>query len=272
MPLPTPKKREPKDKFIHRCMSVAKDEFPNQKQRLAVCHSQFAKKKEVDEMELKQFSAPFEIKDIDEDKGEFEGHAAIFDKVDGMGDIIVPGAFKKSLHTHPKKKVKMLRQHNMGDIIGVWDVIKEDSDGLFVKGRLLLQLQKAQETFILMKEGVLDSMSIGFRTVVDEFDSKKMIRKLLEVKLFEISVVAIPAQKDALITGVKHVSPTDITTKRELENALRDAEFSESTSKFIAAGWNPPAHRDDEGEDETVKRIRRLTETVKTATGEIRHG
>lgn len=223
-------------------------------------------------MELKQFSAAIELKALDEDKGEFEGHAAIFDKADSMNDIIVPGAFKKSLRTHPKKKVKMLRQHNMADIIGVWDTIKEDSDGLFVKGRLLLQLQKAQETFILLKEGVLDSMSVGFRTVVDEYDSVKQIRKLLEVKLFEISLVAIPAQKDALVTSVKHVSPTDITTKRELENALRDAKFSESTSKFIASGWNPPARRDDEGEDETVKCIRRLTETVKTATGDIRHG
>lgn len=47
MPLPTPKKGEGKDKFISRCMgnTQAKRDFPDQQQRLAVCHSQFRRKK-----------------------------------------------------------------------------------------------------------------------------------------------------------------------------------------------------------------------------------
>lgn len=40
MPQPKPRKTEDKDEFIERCMedSVMKDEYPDRKQRLAVCY------------------------------------------------------------------------------------------------------------------------------------------------------------------------------------------------------------------------------------------
>ena len=227
-------------------------------------------KKDASEMEIKKFFAPFEFKthDDDEEKGVFEGHAAVFNQPDRMSDIIVPGAFKKSLKKVPANKVKMLREHKTAEMIGVWTEIKEDSKGLFVKGRLLLELQAAQEALVLLKEGVLDSMSIGFQTVVDEFNSKTEVRSLLELNLFEISLVAIPAQAEALVTNVKHVSPEQITTKKDLEKALRNADFSISTSKFIVAGWTPPAPRNGEGgQDELVASLRRATKELKTATG-----
>ncbi len=145
------------------------------------------------------------------------------------------------------------------------DEIKEDSMGLFVRGRLLMELSAAKEAFILMKEGALDSMSIGFRTVVDQFDSKTKMRKLLELQLFEISLVAIPGQLGALVTSVKQASPEDITTKRDLENALCNAGFSVSTSKFITAGWTPPARRDVEGgKTELVASIRQAAKKILT--------
>ena len=219
-------------------------------------------------MEIKKFFSPFEYKFSNEDEGSFEGHAAIFNVADRMDDIIIKGAFKKSLHKHPAKKIKMLLGHDLAAMVGVWDEVKEDSKGLAVKGHLLMQLQSAQDTMVLLKEGVLDSMSIGFMTLKSQFDEKRDGRDLLEIDLFEISLVAIPAQPGALVTSVKSVSPEDIVTKRDLERALREADFSVSTSKFITAGWTPPARRDVEGgNDELVASIRRVTENVKTATG-----
>lgn len=225
--------------------------------------------KDVSEMETKKFFTPFEFK-ASEEEGVFEGHAAIFNKADRHDDIIKPGAFKKSLHRRPAKKVKMLFGHDTSAMIGVWDSVKEDAKGLFVKGHLLLELPKAQEAFILLKEGVLDSMSIGFSTITSQDDDKRgrFARNLLEVDLFEISLVAIPAQPGALVTSVKHLAPEEITTKRQLEEVLRDAEFSKATSRYIASGWNPPARCDAEGgNDELVASIRRVTENLKTATG-----
>ncbi len=225
--------------------------------------------KDVGEMETKKFFAPFEFK-ASEEEGFFEGHAAIFNKADRHDDTIKPGAFKKSLHRRPAKKVKMLFGHDMRAMIGVWDSVKEDAKGLFVKGHLLLELPKAQEAFILLKEGVLDSMSIGFTTVTSQDDDKRgrFARNLLEVDLFEISLVAIPAQPGALVTSVKDASPEEIVTKLDLEKVLRNAEFSEATAKYICAGWSPPARRNVEGgNDELVASIRRVTEKLKTATG-----
>jgi len=202
----------------------------------------------------------------DAEEGTFEGHAAIFGKLNAFDEIVVPGAFKKTLRTRGKHKVKMLRQHRQDSIIGVWEELREDSDGLFVRGRLLTEIQIAKETLILLKAKAMDGLSIGFRTIIEEFDNKKKQIRLLELELFEISLVAIPAQAAALITSVREMSPEEITTKLELEKALRNAGFSTSTSKYICAGWNPPASRNAEGGEEVVKRIQRLTESL-TATG-----
>lgn len=271
MPLPSPKEGESQNDFVSQCMSnpTMKKDFPKKKQRLAVCHSQFKRKKEGTVMELKQFEAPFELRQVDEDAGIFEGYAAVFNKPDQYSDVILPGAFKKSLHKHPKRKVKMLRQHDQRSIIGTFLEIKEDDKGLLVKGQLLLGIQAAAESFLLLKAGALDSLSIGFRTIVDEYDEKKHIRSIIELMLFEISLVAIPAQLGATITSVKEIRPEEITNARDLERALRDAGHSRAVSKFITAGWTPPARRDDEGgddNDDMVSRIRQLASII-TATG-----
>lgn len=217
-------------------------------------------------MQTRDLSLDLELYSLDEEKGEFEGHAAIFDKPNLIGEIIVPGAFKKSLR-RDKKRVKMLRGHNQDVIIGVWEIIREDSDGLFVKGRLLLQLQAGAEAFVLLKEEALDALSIGFLIAKDEFDTQRKHLRLLEIDLYEISLVAIPKQPEARITRVCAMAPEEITTKRELEKALRDAGFSTATSGYVSAGWNPPALRDAEGGDEMVKRIQRVTESLKTVAG-----
>lgn len=201
-----------------------------------------------------------------DEEGTFEGHAAIFGKLNSFDEVVVPGAFKKTLKSRSKHKVKMLRQHQQSAIIGVWEELREDSEGLFVRGRLLTEIQSAKETLILLKAKALDGLSIGFRTVIEEFDHKKKITNLMEIDLFEISLVAIPSQAAALITSVREMSPEEITTKTDLEKALRNAGFSTSTSKYITAGWTPPALRNAEGGDELVKRIRRVTESL-TASG-----
>lgn len=228
---------------------------------------QFRKTKSYEDavMETKGFETSFELKTSDD--GVFEGHGAVFNKPDEFGDIIMPGAFKKSLRTHGRRKVKMFLEHDRTKLLGVWEQLKEDGDGLFVKGRLLLELQTAKEVFILMKEGVLDSLSIGFRTILSQFDSKREGRNILELKLFEVSLVSIPAQMAALITNVKNVSPEDIETKGDLERVLRDVGISKSVSRFIVAGWTPPARRDAEGGTELVSRISAVTKSLRTATG-----
>jgi uncharacterized protein len=219
--------------------------------------------------ETKHVECAAELKaaDEDEEEGVFEGLASTFGNVDLVGDIIKRGAFKGSLAERPPGKVKMLLGHNAGGIpIGVWESIKETRQGLAVKGRLLLKIGQAADVFEAMKAGVMDSLSIGFRTLEEDFD-KEGRRLIKAVDLLEISVVNFPANPKAQITSVKQidVSPEDITCKRDLENVLRDAGFSKALTGYLVAGWEPPARRDAEGE-ELVAEIKRLIETITPAT------
>jgi HK97 family phage prohead protease len=152
------------------------------------------------------FSFELDTKAIN-DAGEFEGYASIFDKADAGRDVVRKGAFAKSLAARPANKVKMLRGHDALEPIGIWLSLAEDTKGLNVRGRLILETSRGRETHALMKAGALDGLSIGYRTKKDSFDRVKGLRYLEEVDVPEISVVTFPMMPDAMISAVKHVDP-----------------------------------------------------------------
>lgn len=208
--------------------------------------------------------AELQLKDGHEDEeGHFEGFAAIFNKVDRGHDVILPGAFDKTLHRRKPRKIKMLHQHDPRNIIGVWDEFTIEKKGLFAKGHLLLEIPAAKQTHLLMKAGALDSLSIGFMTIDDSFDRDNHARILKEVDLLEVSTVAIPMQEDAIITVVKGLGPDELETKIDLERALRKAGFSRSTAKYVCSGWTPPARRNGEGVNDLLGAFRSLTASIK---------
>ena len=185
----------------------------------------------------------FEIKKEPDQDGVFEGYASVFGIVDQGMDVVERGAFAKSIGSG--RKVKMLWQHDMAQPIGVWDEIREDERGLYVKGRLLKDVQKGAEAIALVRAGAIGELSIGYRTIEAIPEGGGRIRKLMEVDLFEVSLVTFPMLPDAKITAVK-----SITTIREFEKALRDVGFTQSEAKAIAAdGFKGlAAHRDDVAE------------------------
>src|ERR1700733_6878510 len=107
--------------------------------------------------------APARLKDLGND--EFEGYASLFGIPDGGGDVVAPGAFAGSLRKRPPGGVRMLYQHPAQEPLGVWQAIREDAKGLYVRGRLVLDVRRAREVRELVAEGALDGLSIGFRTV-----------------------------------------------------------------------------------------------------------
>lgn len=139
-----------------------------------------------------------------EDDGTFSGYASTFGNADQGYDVVVKGAFAKSLAQRPAAKIKMLRDHDPRLLIGQWIEAKEDRKGLFVKGRLLQDVAAAKEAYALLKAGVLDGMSIGFRTLKDRWDSVKKVRFLEEVDLREISLTAFPMNESAAVQAVKN--------------------------------------------------------------------
>lgn len=141
------------------------------------------------------------------DEGDFEGYASTFGNVDQCRDIVVAGAFAASLKARPAGKIKVLREHRWDSPIGVLTEAKEDGRGLYVKGRLVLESAMGRETHALMKAGAVDGISIGFRTIRDEIDRAKGVRKLLEIDLREVSIVTFPMNEAATVSAVKAADP-----------------------------------------------------------------
>lgn len=180
---------------------------------------------------LKHFHLPAEFKNI-ADGGEFEGYASTSGNVDRGGDIVEKGAFRRSLDRYAStgKRPKMLWQHDPRKVIGVWDSMQEDEKGLFVKGRVLLDLALGREVHTLMKAGAIDSMSIGYRTVKSDFEGPNSeIRRLTEVELFEVSLVTFPMNEMAEITNVKRLDH-----KGDVERILREAGVPGTFAKLVA--------------------------------------
>ena len=180
-------------------------------------------------MKNKYLKANFEVKSIDEE-GVFEGYASIFDVVDTQNDVITKGAFSRSLREGAD--VKLLWQHKIEEPIGNFIQLTEDSRGLFVKGKLLLSLQKAREAYELLKTGAIAGMSIGYSVAKAEYDDINNIRVISDLDLFEVSLVTFPANEKALITSVKTGAPETI---REFEKMLVSNGFSHSKAKAISA-------------------------------------
>ena len=183
------------------------------------------------------FEANLEVKadhDDDEVEGTFVGMASTFGNKDLMGDIIEPGAFKRSLKRRPAGKIKLLSQHRPDQVLGVILEAEETERGLKIKGQLALGTQAGREHFELMKMRALDALSIGFRIPKDgvEFDDQRGVRILKEIDLLEISVVTFAANPRARITSAKSIVPFE-----DLDLADRARPWSRSRAEARVRRW-----------------------------------
>ena len=139
---------------------------------------------------------------IDAD-GTVEGYASLFGEIDQARDMVMPGAFAKTLASRGVRRIPMLFQHDPAEPIGVWLELREDWRGLYARGRLIPDVQRAREVLAMVKAGAIDGLSIGYRTVRGRTDAKSGVRRLYEVDLWEISVVTFPMLSEARVSAVK---------------------------------------------------------------------
>ncbi len=131
-----------------------------------------------------------------------EGYASLFGEADLNGDVVERGAFAASLIRTGSSGVRMLFQHDANEPIGVWDEMREDSRGLFVRGRILKTAPRGKATASLIAQGAVDGLSIGFRT--RRFAPRTGEgRTLLEIDLWEVSIVTFPMLPQARLRIVK---------------------------------------------------------------------
>jgi HK97 family phage prohead protease len=157
------------------------------------------------------------------DDAVIEGYASRFGAEDQGGDIVDRGAYAASLAAAAKdgRRIKMLWQHDPGQPIGVWDEVREDSTGLWVKGRILEITQRGREAAALIAAGAIDGLSIGYRTVRSAKTGKGQ-RLLTELELWEVSLVTFPMLQTARVAG-KADSSAEPELMRELAAAFNGA-------------------------------------------------
>lgn len=136
---------------------------------------------------------------------EFEGYGSVFSNEDLGADIVEPGAFARTINNNPE--VPMLWQHWMDEPIGKHYDLQEDGKGLRLKGQINLAVAKGREAYALLKQGSLKGLSIGYDIVqhakeINE-ETGKEVRRLTELKLWEVSLVTFPMNQLARVEVVK---------------------------------------------------------------------
>jgi len=206
----------------------------------------------------KYLTTSLEIKSLND--REFEGHGSIFGNEDLGGDIVIPGAFKNTLKQHKQNNSlpQMFWMHDPSRVAGKWTEMAEDPSGLRVKG-VLADTPLGNEIRTLLQMEAVKGLSIGYRTIRDDFDEKGR-RLLKEIELWEVSVVSLPMNPLAQVVHAKsRLSATGeyVPTPREFEHALRDVGCSLRTAKRIISKVYDEQDRDvpeviEENEDRDV--------------------
>lgn len=191
-------------------------------------------------------TVPLEIKALSE--REFEGHGSVFRNEDLGGDIVAPGAFKRTLAQHKKagSLPQMFWMHDPSRVPGKWLEMREDDHGLHVKG-VLAETPLGNEVHTLLRMDAVRGLSIGYRTL-DQDWTDEGVRVIKEAELWEVSVVSLPMNPLAQVAHVKSqlsAAGEYVPGERELmamlrracEKALRDAGCSLATSKATVAKY-----------------------------------
>lgn len=152
-------------------------------------------------MKTERKTLTFRTEEYDEEQGVFSGYASVCGNIDSGGDIMEPGAFTKTI-AEGWERVKILALHNDCWLpIGRPLELREDSNGLFIKAKVS-DTSMGRDIKVLLKDGVLNELSIGYDPVVFDYDESG-IRHLREVKLWEVSVVTWAMNPEAVITDYK---------------------------------------------------------------------
>lgn len=178
---------------------------------------------------------------VDEDKHVIEVKFASFGNVDSDGDLLVKGCFAKSINdrgpeSSTNRKIAFLWQHDMRDPIGKIMKIEEREDGAYATVQLsdFDAVPNAKRAYYQLQEGTLNQFSFGFNYIWDkvEYDEEKDVFIIMEVKLYEISVVTMGANEETEYIGeiddmkafVSDLKEKNLAKYNELKQAINEVE------------------------------------------------
>jgi HK97 family phage prohead protease len=152
-------------------------------------------------------SLQFEVKDIDTAGRRVKIALSKFNNIDSDGDIIIKGAFAKSIQERgpestSNRKIQFLRYHDLEHQIGVFKQLEETNDYLIGYADLG-RSTKGNDAFLDYQDGVITEHSIGFQTISDKIEVRQDGTQLLkELILWEGSAVTFGANSETPLMGV----------------------------------------------------------------------
>lgn len=182
-----------------------------------------------------------EFKNIDPETRLIEGYASTGD-LDSHGEIIHPEAFEGAVDEYMRNAILLYQHRWREDPIGKVNYSHIDEKGLFVKAQIS---ETAEKQWKLIQEGILQAFSIGFDIV--EEDRIDGVWHILKVRLYEVSVVSLPANRHALFSVTKALRDgTDLVcadcTKHTGQAAIENVKIELICSKCaqpIQPGFDP---------------------------------
>jgi HK97 family phage prohead protease len=171
------------------------------------------------------------VKDVDVKKGVITGYLSDFDTKDYDGDIIVKGAYKKSIN---ERNQFFLNQHNWSQPHGRFSVLQEDSKGLYFESEPLINTTYSQDTLKLYEAGIIKEHSVGFITIKDEYSQKDNARIIKEIKLLEGSNVTLGANPNTPFTGFKSLTMEETNDQvKKIVKMLRNGTLTDETFSLL---------------------------------------
>lgn len=176
------------------------------------------------------------VKDVDTKNGIVTGYFSSFDIVDSDEDVIVKGAFKKSIAENGPNatgRIKHLLQHNTSMPLSTPHVLEEKAKGLYFESKIS-HTSYGKDTLLLYADGVFNEHSIGFRTITEE--KRNDANYILEVKLWEGSTVTWGANDQTPFTGFKSAEQTieDLSKRLDkLVKAIRGGKYHDDTYHLL---------------------------------------
>ena len=185
-----------------------------------------------------------EITDLDLERRTVMGYAAKFGNIDLHGDMIMPGAFTKTIKERGpegKNEIWFLHDHDTSKVNGKPTLLKEDGNGLYFEARIV-DTEAGEDTLKLYEEGLINQHSIGFSTIKEskvEEKGKKTYYEIQEVKLFEISSVLWAANPDTPFLGLKSLDKNLLLDRYDkLYKNLRKGNLKDETYELLEIEYN----------------------------------
>ena len=221
----------------------------------------------------------FELKAKADDDGIVAGYFSTYDETpDSYGDIIKPGAFTETIKKREESghPFPLCFNHDFSAVIGAVDLVKDTEKGPYIEAHFL-DTDQAQDVRKMLKSGAIYQFSfaydvLGWEEPTEEQRKAGIWNVLTKLDVFEISVVTVPANQNAVATEVKsgrRNSKKDaevIKQIRDLAQSLLDGEdednqaSDEAKSKELESEVNGAP--EEPKNSENLKRAQALLEKI----------